>query len=73
MPREQQEERRRQVRTGFEKRYHDLAERFRGKLTDFYGPEKGGSIKHAEAFEVARDRAVAGVAPGGQGQAEATV
>jgi two-component system, NtrC family, response regulator HydG len=28
--------------------------------------------QHAEAFEVARDRAVAGVAPGGQGQAEAT-
>lgn len=46
-----QEERKRQVRSGFERRYHDLADRFRSKLTEFYGP-RGNSIKFAEAFEV---------------------
>lgn len=47
-----QEERRRQVRSGFERRYHEAAQRFRPKLNDFYGQEKAGLVKHAEAFEV---------------------
>jgi LmbE family N-acetylglucosaminyl deacetylase len=48
----QQEERRRQVRSGFDRRYQEAAQRFRSKLNDFYGQEKAGSVKYAEAFEV---------------------
>jgi LmbE family N-acetylglucosaminyl deacetylase len=47
-----QQERRRQVRSNFERRYQDQAERFRAKLTEFYGAQKAGSIKFAEAFEI---------------------
>lgn len=47
-----QQERHRQVRAGFEKRYIDQAQRFKTKLADFYGPDKSGSIKHAEGFEI---------------------
>jgi LmbE family N-acetylglucosaminyl deacetylase len=47
-----QEERRRQVRDGFDRRNQDAAQRFRSKLNDFYGQEKAGAVKHAEAFEV---------------------
>jgi N-acetylglucosamine malate deacetylase 1 len=47
-----QQERRRQVRAGFERRSHNLAERFRAKLADFYGPEKAGQVQYAEAFEI---------------------
>jgi N-acetylglucosamine malate deacetylase 1 len=47
-----QQERHRQVRDGFERRYLDQAQRFKAKLTYFYGQDKAGSIKHAEAFEV---------------------
>jgi LmbE family N-acetylglucosaminyl deacetylase len=47
-----QRERHKQVRGFFEKRYQDQAQRFRTKLDEFYGKEKAGSIKYAEAFEV---------------------
>ncbi len=47
-----QQERRRQVRAGFERRYQDQARRFRSKLADFYGQEKAGQVKYAEAFEI---------------------
>jgi len=47
-----QQERHRQVRGGFEKRYLDQAQRFKAKLADFYGQDKVDTIKHAEAFEV---------------------
>ena len=47
-----QQERRRQVRAGFDRRSQDLARRFRNKLVDFYGPDKAGSVKYAEAFEI---------------------
>ncbi len=47
-----QQERKRQVRTGFDRRSQGLAQRFRAKLTDFYGADKAQSIKHAEAFEI---------------------
>jgi LmbE family N-acetylglucosaminyl deacetylase len=47
-----QEQRHKQVRTNFEKRYQNQAERFRSKLEEFYGKEKAGSIRHAEAFEI---------------------
>ncbi len=47
-----QTERKRQVRDGFDKRNQNLANRFRGKLAEFYGQDKAGSIKYAEAFEI---------------------
>jgi LmbE family N-acetylglucosaminyl deacetylase len=47
-----QQERKRQVRAGFANRNQSLAERFRTKLADFYGPDKAASIKFAEAFEI---------------------
>lgn len=47
-----QAERRRQVRAGFDKRFQSLADRFRGKLVEFYGADKAAKIKYAEAFEI---------------------
>jgi LmbE family N-acetylglucosaminyl deacetylase len=47
-----QQERHAQVRGYFEKRYKDQADRFRGKLSEFYGDDKGKSIRFAEAFEI---------------------
>ncbi len=46
-----QQERRRQVRAGFEKRNEDSARRFRSTLARFCGQEKADAIKYAEAFE----------------------
>jgi LmbE family N-acetylglucosaminyl deacetylase len=46
------EERHRQVRSGFGRRYQGYAQRFRSKLTDFYGAEKANSVRYAEAFEI---------------------
>ncbi len=46
-----QQERHRQVRAGFEGRSRDLAQRFRSKLSEFYG-DKAGQIRYAEAFEI---------------------
>jgi LmbE family N-acetylglucosaminyl deacetylase len=47
-----QQERRAQVRAAFEKRDKDVADRFRSKLIEFYGQEKGSRVQHAEAFEI---------------------
>jgi LmbE family N-acetylglucosaminyl deacetylase len=47
-----QKERHQQVRSGFERRYLDQAQRFKSKLAEFYGPDKAASIRYAEAFEV---------------------
>ena len=47
-----QQERKRQVRAGFDRRSQGIAQRFRSKLTDFYGQDKANSIKYAEAFEI---------------------
>ena len=47
-----QQERKREVRAGFANRNENLAQRFRAKLTDFYGADKAGGVKYAEAFEV---------------------
>jgi N-acetylglucosamine malate deacetylase 1 len=47
-----QEERRKQVRAGFDRRSQNLAQRFRSKLAEFYGQDKAGSVRYAEAFEV---------------------
>jgi hypothetical protein len=47
-----QEERRRKVREGFAARNRDVAQRYRGKLADWYGQEKADKVQHAEAFEI---------------------
>jgi LmbE family N-acetylglucosaminyl deacetylase len=47
-----QQERKRQVRAGFAERNAGLAQRFQAKLIEFYGADKAGSVKYAEAFEV---------------------
>ena len=47
-----QQERRRSVRGNFARRYQGLAQRYRAKLADFYGEEKAGAVKYAEAFEI---------------------
>jgi len=49
---EKQTERRKQVRATLAKRNQGLAERFRGKLADWYGREAAAGITYAEAFEV---------------------
>lgn len=40
------------VRQGFERRFAASADRFRAKLREFYGPEKGDAARYAEAFEI---------------------
>ena len=40
------------VRAGFARRFNSLATRFRNKLRELYGVEKGDSVKSAEAFEI---------------------
>jgi LmbE family N-acetylglucosaminyl deacetylase len=47
-----QQERHRQVRGSFERRYQDQAQRFKSKLAEFYGQDKAGSIRYVEAFEI---------------------
>lgn len=47
-----QQERKRQVRAGFDRRNQNIAQRFRTKLGEFYGQDKASSIKYAEAFEI---------------------
>jgi hypothetical protein len=49
---QKQRERRQQVREAFDKRDRDIANRYRGKLADFYGKEAAEKIQRAEAFEV---------------------
>jgi N-acetylglucosamine malate deacetylase 1 len=47
-----QQERKRQVREGFDRRSLDLAQRFRSKLGEFYSAQKAEGIRYAEAFEL---------------------
>ncbi len=47
-----QKRRHQQVRDGMAKRDQSLADRFRAQLADWYGQEKAGQVKYAEAFEV---------------------
>jgi len=49
---QKQKERRQQVRDSFDKRDRDIANRYRGKLADFYGKEAAEKVQHAEAFEL---------------------
>ena len=47
-----QQERRHAVRQGFARRNQLVAERYRGKLADWYGKDQAGNVKYAEAFEI---------------------
>jgi LmbE family N-acetylglucosaminyl deacetylase len=49
---QKQEERRRQVRTGHERRDEGVAQRFRKTLGAWYGQEHADKVRHAEAFEI---------------------
>jgi N-acetylglucosamine malate deacetylase 1 len=49
---EKQVERRRQVRSGHASRNQSIAQRYRAKLTEWYGKEKADKVQHAEAFEI---------------------
>jgi N-acetylglucosamine malate deacetylase 1 len=46
------EARRKEVRDRFASRFASTADRFRDRLTEWYGPQKGAAVKHAEAFEI---------------------
>jgi LmbE family N-acetylglucosaminyl deacetylase len=47
-----QKERHKQVRNGFANRNQSLADRFRSQLGDWYGKDRAGKVKFAEAFEI---------------------
>ena len=49
---EQRIKRVKQVRDSQHARYMALADRYRNKLVDFYGPDRGKAVRHAEAFEI---------------------
>src|SRR5688572_29438894 len=49
---EKQKQRHKQVRDGFARRNSSIAERFRGQLQDWYGPDRAQKVRYAEAFEV---------------------
>ncbi len=49
---DKQTARRREVREGFANRSRDVAQRYRAKLIDWYGKDKGGEVRYAEAFEI---------------------
>ncbi len=47
-----QKARHQEVRSHFAQRYQGQAEKFRARLADFYGPDKAGAIRYAQAFEI---------------------
>jgi len=47
-----QQERRRQVRTGFANRFRSIADRHRAGLVEWYGKARADKVQHAEAFEI---------------------
>jgi N-acetylglucosamine malate deacetylase 1 len=47
-----QQDRRRQVRSGFADRNQALARQYRGQLADWYGKDKADKVQFAEAFEI---------------------
>ncbi|HTU88879.1 MAG TPA: PIG-L family deacetylase, partial [Gemmataceae bacterium] len=49
---DKQAERRRKVRENFAARSRSVAQRYRAKLIDWYGKDKGSNVRHAEAFEI---------------------
>jgi LmbE family N-acetylglucosaminyl deacetylase len=54
LPRDEdhRERRRRQVRQGFLERAQRVAQQYRAKIVEIYGPERGPKVVTAEAFEV---------------------
>jgi LmbE family N-acetylglucosaminyl deacetylase len=49
---EDQQKRRKEIRTNWARRYENLAQKFRTKLVEFYGETKGNAVLYAEAFEI---------------------
>jgi LmbE family N-acetylglucosaminyl deacetylase len=49
---EKQQERRRQVLENHAKRSRTIADRYRGKLVEWYGKDKADKVQYAEAFEI---------------------
>ncbi len=49
---QKQKDRHQQVRDGFARRNQSIADRFRAKLEEWYGKDRAGKIKYAEAFEI---------------------
>jgi len=47
-----QADRRRQVRAAHAARFQEIARRYRGSLSDWYGKDKADKVQHAEAFEI---------------------
>jgi N-acetylglucosamine malate deacetylase 1 len=47
-----QEARRRKVRAGFLERSAGIADKYRPKLIEWYGQERGAKVRNAEAFEI---------------------
>ena len=47
-----QKQRHETVRQNFSRRNQSIAQRFRGKLADWYGKDQADQVKHAEAFEI---------------------
>jgi LmbE family N-acetylglucosaminyl deacetylase len=41
-----------EVRDGFKRRFASTAQRFRDKLREFYGAQRGDAVQYAEAFEI---------------------
>jgi N-acetylglucosamine malate deacetylase 1 len=54
VPRDEEHRKRREqeVRTGFERRFAGIADRYRSNLVQLYGEERGSKVRYAEAFEV---------------------
>ena len=46
------EARRKEVRDRFTGRFASTADRFRPRLVEWYGPQRGAAVKYAEAFEI---------------------
>ncbi|MCX7826296.1 MAG: PIG-L family deacetylase [Verrucomicrobiae bacterium] len=46
------QERIRQIRKAQDNRFRSIADRFRKELIEWYGPERGAKVQHAEAFEL---------------------
>ena len=46
------QKRRREVRESFGRRFASIADKYRDKLIEIYGEEKGKKVRYAEAFEL---------------------
>jgi LmbE family N-acetylglucosaminyl deacetylase len=46
------QQRRKKAREGFYRRFAAIADRYRDKLVELYGKDKGSKVRYAEAFEI---------------------